>query len=455
MKLPSIEDFLSLSHEEKAACLRRARDHETEGEDAIKAWLNQLLPLESDDVIRAALFDLLGVHIHEESVRATLSSLASPWNLKTASHQVLAALMIVAVSDELPDVRQWGQRLLLSQEGVDARDGAALAAYLCGLFTDADLSPYLRWHAVLSLADIDDPAAVNHLFAAADHVLKKFQDVELECDEDAAVEAMLSEKTAYSLGRAAEIIASSGKSATAVAYLDRIAKTWFADDEEKPRVISWAIHAFQGPTDDPPPSTAVQKNRGEACVQTSSRFGTILQWLSRIHPPKLAAIAISAILVFGAATYWFMDGTDRFAFTFDVIAYEGKAPFPSRGQASEYRSFEVRNNGVLSSGSYFKIRYQGENDAYVHVIFHDSSGQFAAFNYGRLPGGQPHLLSESGDGFQLDNATGVETIFVIASPEVIPDFDQKYQRLQKQGPGAIKDIFSNAQVEDLRFRHED
>ena len=117
--------------------------------------------------------------------------------------------------------------------------------------------------------------------------------------------------------------------------------------------------------------------------------------------------------------------------------------------------FEVKVGGVLKTGDFFKIKVETDKDAYVYVVFYDSSEQISApLIDDQLTAGRLHLISDGNYGFELDENTGVEIIYALASKEVIEDFDKRVEELKERGIGEISRVFPEASVQSFSFRHE-
>lgn len=125
-----------------------------------------------------------------------------------------------------------------------------------------------------------------------------------------------------------------------------------------------------------------------------------------------------------------------------------------RGETSAPEEFELKEGGVLKTGDSFKIKIKTDNDAYIYVIFHDSLGEVFGLSFGKKAANKTHLLSDGSYGFELDDNTGVETIYLIASKDAMKDFDKKTEELRKVGVDEIKRLFPKASVRSFSFRHE-
>jgi len=56
--------------------------------------------------------------------------------------------------------------------------------------------------------------------------------------------------------------------------------------------------------------------------------------------------------------------------------------------------------------------------------------------------------------FRLDDSTGKETIYLLASPKAIEDIDRRIEELKKSGVGKIAKMFPGAAVKLFTFKHK-
>ncbi|MGE0085855.1 MAG: hypothetical protein AB7S75_15710 [Desulfococcaceae bacterium] len=114
---------------------------------------------------------------------------------------------------------------------------------------------------------------------------------------------------------------------------------------------------------------------------------------------------------------------------------------------------ELADGGIVRSGEYFKLHVESEQPVSLIVLLHDSSGEITLLAEGKADAENPLPVSDGETGFQLDDQTGKETIYVIASEKAIPDLPQKIEQLRTQGIDRIQEVFREARVQTFTFEH--
>ncbi len=173
----------------------------------------------------------------------------------------------------------------------------------------------------------------------------------------------------------------------------------------------------------------------------------VFQFFSSLstHKTRNAIAAACIVLVFAIYGLFFrITSENDISVSFRVI-----------GDALETPRSETEKEFILQSGDYYKIRFDIDKEAYVYVIFHDSSGQIDKASFGKRKRGT-HVVSQGSNAipFQLDYTTGTETVFLLVSMKKINRFDEKVEELGKSGIGRINKIFPEAIIEPYSYRHE-
>ena len=135
------------------------------------------------------------------------------------------------------------------------------------------------------------------------------------------------------------------------------------------------------------------------------------------------------------------------------ILMQGRTQTGLRGGATEYKEFQVEPGGQLLSGDYFRFQIAIDNDAFVYVIFQDSSGALQAMEAGFVDGGSELTIPDGDNWFHLDDNTGTEKLYLVASNEQIDGFNRKVEKLKKDGIGTIEKVFPDATVKAFSFNH--
>jgi hypothetical protein len=109
-----------------------------------------------------------------------------------------------------------------------------------------------------------------------------------------------------------------------------------------------------------------------------------------------------------------------------------------RGVPTEDRIKKIVKEGdILFSNDYCRINFELDKNAYVYVVHHDSTGTLhqlypdpAIANPPKVKGKTSYTIPEGKDNwFQLDDHSGKETIFLLASNRPIPDFNSTIDKV--------------------------
>ena len=133
---------------------------------------------------------------------------------------------------------------------------------------------------------------------------------------------------------------------------------------------------------------------------------------------------------------------------------QGRTQTGLRGGQPIYDEFKVQPGGIMKSKDYFRFRTQIDKDAHVYIIFQDSTGQIQAMEKGFIFGGKAFLVPEGDKWFQLDQTTGTEKIYLIASEDEIKEFNKKINELKKDGLDNINTIFPKSTIQTFSFQHQ-
>ena len=135
------------------------------------------------------------------------------------------------------------------------------------------------------------------------------------------------------------------------------------------------------------------------------------------------------------------------------INLQGRTQTDFRGGQPEYKEFQVQPGGELKSGDYFRFQTKIDKDAYVYVIFQDSSGAIQSLEKGFIAGGKSFFLPDGDKWYHLDENTGTEKIYLLASKDRIKDFRKRVEELKGMGIDNIEKVFSEATVQVFSFKH--
>jgi hypothetical protein len=165
----------------------------------------------------------------------------------------------------------------------------------------------------------------------------------------------------------------------------------------------------------------------------------------------VAAFATIVLIVF--VGFYAMQGTSNAPYGIEIMLH-GRTQIDLRGGQPEYNDFKVEPGGKLNSGDYFRFQVKIDDDAYVYVVFQDSLGNLISVDKGFIDGGSELFLPDSYQWYQLDDKTGVEKLYLIASTGKIDDFGDKVEKLKTDGIASIDKIFPDTTIKDFGFRHQ-
>lgn len=136
------------------------------------------------------------------------------------------------------------------------------------------------------------------------------------------------------------------------------------------------------------------------------------------------------------------------------IMLQGKTQSGFRGGQPEYNEFQVEPGGAMKSDDYFRFQTKIDKDAYVYVVFQDSSGSIESLEKGFIAGGKDFFLPDADKWYHLDKNTGTEKLYLLASKNKIEDFTKRINDLKNGGMDTIGNIFPKATIQSFSFEHQ-
>jgi len=164
---------------------------------------------------------------------------------------------------------------------------------------------------------------------------------------------------------------------------------------------------------------------------------------------KPVAAFATAVLVVFVGIYVFQDGG---AYNIKIMMH-GRTQIGFRGGQPEYNDFLVESGGVMKSGDYFRFQTEIDKDAYVYVVFQDSSGNIESMQKGFIDGGKDFFLPDGNKWFHLDENTGTEKLYLLASKNEIDDFEKRIDDLKSGGIENIENVFPKTAIRSFSFKH--
>ncbi len=167
----------------------------------------------------------------------------------------------------------------------------------------------------------------------------------------------------------------------------------------------------------------------------------------------LKPVAAMAVLVMCVGIVFLWDGiTPDQPYSIQIFM-QGRTQIGFRGGQPEYNEFQVNPGGELKSGDYFRFQTMIDNDAFVYIIFQDSSGNVESLEKGYITGGENFFLPDGKKWYRLDKNIGTEKAYLLASKKKIVDFGKRIEDLKSGGIETIGKVFSEATIQPFSFEH--
>jgi hypothetical protein len=168
-----------------------------------------------------------------------------------------------------------------------------------------------------------------------------------------------------------------------------------------------------------------------------------------LFSPKPIGILFAACLVLFVSIYGLLDRP----VTVEIMLH-GRSFIGFRGGNPVYEEIQLKRGGTLKSNDSFRIQAKIDQDAFVYVIFHDSSDKISFIKKGYINAGQEILMPDMNNWYQLDKNAGTETIYVLASRNEIKRFESMVEELKKTGVDTISRVFPETSIQSFSFKHQ-
>lgn len=164
-------------------------------------------------------------------------------------------------------------------------------------------------------------------------------------------------------------------------------------------------------------------------------------------------VAAMAVLLLCVGVYFLWDGISPDKPYSIQLMMQGRSQVGFRGGQPEYKKFQVEPGGEIHSGDYFRFKAKIDSDAFVYLVFQDSTGKIGSLEKGMIAGGTTFFIPAGNKWFQLDKNTGTEKVFLLAAKNEIEDFDKKIEELKTTGIGSLEKVFPEATIQSFSFEH--
>jgi len=167
----------------------------------------------------------------------------------------------------------------------------------------------------------------------------------------------------------------------------------------------------------------------------------------------VAAFATVILVIFAGILILNPGGTPDTPYAIKILLH-GRTQIGFRGGQPEYKEFQVEPGGKMNSEDYFRFQTKIDDDAFVYLVFQDSSENIQSLEKGFIAKNKDFFLPNNNKWYQLDQNTGMEKIYLIASKTKIEDFSARIEALKNGGIETIKKIFPKATIQSFSFTHK-
>ena len=215
-------------------------------------------------------------------------------------------------------------------------------------------------------------------------------------------------------------------------------------------------------------STGSMKTRAKNLIPlppSESIWEKVSEWFNSFALlPKLATVsAVLFVGVIGIYSGFFSNdtiGTGILPIQIGIIG-QRFTDTQLRSDDQEIENFQIENGETLKSGDLIKIKFNLTEGAYVYLLALTGSGDLmkiypesATDMPQRLEPQKEHIFPKNDRWLKLDDKTGKEKIYLLASPAPIEGFDDKINQIKRIGVGKIDTIFNKVQIQSFEFVHE-
>jgi hypothetical protein len=209
----------------------------------------------------------------------------------------------------------------------------------------------------------------------------------------------------------------------------------------------------------------VERQAGEGIMEQITRFFKDMfsfDWLMQPLPVMVrSGVAALLLILVVSAGYMYYQQVIPIGIQMEVT---GNTRVITRGVPTDERIEKIVKEGdILFSDDYCRINFKLDKDAYVYVLHHDSKGALhqlypdpAMRDLQKAKGKTTHTIPEGKDNwFQLDDHSGKETIFLLASNKPIRDLNATIIEIGGLGREEVaKKLEGKARVlQVLNFEH--
>ena len=177
-------------------------------------------------------------------------------------------------------------------------------------------------------------------------------------------------------------------------------------------------------------------------------------FFSSLKGQPLAGAAAMACLVFVVVLLTMGRKPENLVPDLTALRIQGISRLSTRSGGDIFEKFLVKDGGVLHSGDYYRVRFIPDKDGFVYLVQQGSRGRAKLLDWAPVVAGKEIVLPGAGEIFQVDETTGEETIYLLASTQKIPGLAAFLATIKDNTAQALREKFPHARLKTLHFRHE-
>jgi hypothetical protein len=193
--------------------------------------------------------------------------------------------------------------------------------------------------------------------------------------------------------------------------------------------------------------------------QTKEFFS--FRWIMQPIPiPIKSGVAALLVILFISTAYFYYQQEGAMILNMEVIKH-AKITSERGIPKEEIKEKIIKEGDLLNSGDYYQIKFGLNQDAYVYILLHDSTGKLYPAPEVEFPLQYKEdlemlILPDKERGYILDKNIGTETVFVLASKKPISNVEQTIISLQNLSKEKVLEILKTKVnvVKVLSFKHQ-
>jgi hypothetical protein len=176
--------------------------------------------------------------------------------------------------------------------------------------------------------------------------------------------------------------------------------------------------------------------------------------------PIKSGVAALLVILFISTAYFYYQQEGAMILNMEVIKH-AKITSERGIPKEEIKEKIIKEGDLLNSGDYYQIKFGLNQDAYVYILLHDSTGKLYPAPEVECPLQYKEdlemlILPDKERGYILDKNIGTETVFVLASKKPISNVEQTIISLQNLSKEKVLEILKTKVnvVKVLSFKHQ-